>query len=117
MGVLRDSPPVSYQVIAGARVPVESRYVLTDGGAEARYGFAVGAGYRPDHELIIDPGVEYSTFLGGSSHEIGAGIEVDAAGNAYVVGHDAVAQLSHDARRLQAEPARPATSWTSSSAS
>ena len=85
MGVLRDSPPVSYQVIAGARVPVESRYVLNEGG-EARYGFAVGASYQPDHELIIDPGVEYSTFLGGSSHEIGAGIQVDANGNAYVVG-------------------------------
>ena len=39
-----------------------------------------------DHELIIDPGVQYTTFLGGSSHETGAGIAVDAAGNAYVAG-------------------------------
>ncbi len=83
LGVLRDSPPMSYQEIAGARVPVESRYVLNAAGD---YGFAIGAGYQPDHELIIDPGVAYSTFLGGTSNEIGTGIAVDAAGNAYIVG-------------------------------
>src|SRR5439155_43034 len=65
----------------------ESGYVVKEGsGAQEGFGFAVGAGYRPDHELIIDPGVQYSTFLGGSSHELAAGIKVDAAGNAYVVG-------------------------------
>jgi hypothetical protein len=87
MGVLRDSPPVSYQMIGGVRVPVESRYVLNPGdGARTRYGFAVGASYRADEELIIDPGLEYSTFIGGAAHEIGAGIQVDSAGNAYIVG-------------------------------
>ena len=87
MGVLRDSPPVSYQEIAGARVPVESRYVIRErGGAQEGYGFAVGALYDPERELIIDPGLEYSTFLGGSSDDYVAGIQVDANGNAYVVG-------------------------------
>src|SRR3989442_855068 len=87
MGTLRDSPPVSHQMIDGVRVPVDSRYALVKGTADdAEYGFDVGDSYRPDHELIIDPGVEYSTFLGGSSHELGNGIKVDAAGNAYVVG-------------------------------
>ena len=87
LGVLRDSPPVSYQEIAGARVPLESRYVVKEGsGAQEGFGFGVGAGYDPGYELIIDPGVQYSTFLGGSSHELAAGIKVDAAGNAYVVG-------------------------------
>ena len=85
MGTLRDAPPVSYQVIDGARVPVVSRYVVSGAGS-MQFGFEIGAGYRPDHELIIDPGVEYSTFLGGSSHELATGIKVDAAGNAYVVG-------------------------------
>ena len=83
LGALRDSPPLSYQEIAGARVPVESQYVLSGHGA---YGFAVGAGYDPSRELIIDPGVDYSTLIGGASHEIGAGIAVDAAGNAYLAG-------------------------------
>jgi hypothetical protein len=87
LGVLRDSPPVSYQEIAGARVPVESRYLLNAAdGAAGDYGFAIGAGYQPDHELIIDPGVAYSTFLGGTDVDNGTGIAVDAAGNAYIVG-------------------------------
>jgi hypothetical protein len=86
-GVLRDSPPVAYQVIGGTRVPVDTRYVLNRGAeVERSYGFAVGRGYRPDHELIIDPGLAYSTFLGGGAHEEGADIAVDGSGNAYVTG-------------------------------
>ena len=50
------------------------------------YGFVVGAGYDPARELIIDPGLDYSTFLGGASYEIGFGIAVDSAGNAYIAG-------------------------------
>ncbi len=83
LGALRDAPPVAWQDIGGARVPVESHYMLDGEGA---YGFAVGAGYQPDHELVIDPGLDYSTLLGGASDDYGTGIAVDAAGNAYVVG-------------------------------
>lgn len=85
LGELRDSAPVSYQQVDGKRVPVESRFVLENGGKQ-EYGFAVGPGYRPDRALIIDPGVDYSTFLGGSSHEEGNGVTVDGSGNAYVAG-------------------------------
>ena len=86
-GTLRDSPPVSYQQVAGRRVPVDSRYVLKEGGsAEAGYGFAVGAEYDASRELVIDPGLDYSTLLGGSSHDSAAEIVVDASGNAYIVG-------------------------------
>jgi hypothetical protein len=61
LGILKDAAPVSYQRIGGERVEVESRYRLTgDGG----YGFAVGA-YDPRYPLIIDPGLDFSTFLGG----------------------------------------------------
>ncbi len=86
LGVLQDSEPVSYQDIDGRRVPVSSSYVL-GGGAnpDGRFSFAVGS-YQRDHELIIDPGVQYTTFLGGNSAETGAGIAVDAAGNAFVAG-------------------------------
>ena len=87
LGTLRDAPPESYQVIGNQRVPVESKYALLEsGGDSAAYGFALGAGYQPGRELVIDPGIEYSTFLGGSSHELGNGIKVDASGNAYIVG-------------------------------
>ncbi len=36
---------------------------------------------------MIDPVLEYSTYLGGSSEDSADGIAVDAAGNAYVVGY------------------------------
>lgn len=61
LGPIRDAAPVSFQEIDGVRRPVESHYLLQGRGNS--YGFRVGA-YQPEHELIIDPGVEYSTFLG-----------------------------------------------------
>ena len=82
VGPLRDAAPVSYQDIDGTRVPVDSSYEL---GAAGEYGFVVGA-YRPDQPLVIDPGLEYSTFIGGSSHEQVHGLAVDGNGNAIVVG-------------------------------
>ena len=84
LGTLDDSVPLSYQDIDGVRVPVASRYALDD-RANGRFSFEVGT-YQREHELIIDPGVQYTTFLGGTSAETAVGIAVDAAGNAYVAG-------------------------------
>jgi hypothetical protein len=81
LGVLKDAAPVSYQLIGGERVPVESRYVLKGNGG---YGFAMGA-YDPRYPLVIDPGLAYSTFLGGTSRDEGSGIAV-REGKAYVTG-------------------------------
>jgi hypothetical protein len=50
------------------------------------YGFALGSSYDPRHPLVIDPGIEYSTFLGGSGSDRADGVAVDAAGSAYVTG-------------------------------
>ncbi|HEY0520771.1 MAG TPA: SBBP repeat-containing protein [Ilumatobacteraceae bacterium] len=82
IGVLDDSIPVSYQQIGGVRVPVTSRYVL---GTGKGFAFDIGS-YRRDQELIIDPGVQYATFLGGNSAETPGGIVVNAGGNAFVAG-------------------------------
>jgi hypothetical protein len=86
LGVLEDAAPVSYQEIGGNGVPVASSYVV--GGVEQSgrtFSFAVGA-YAADHELIIDPGVQYTTFLGGNSAEIGNGIVAGSGGNVFVAG-------------------------------
>ena len=84
LGTLRDSRPRSYQRIGGKRVPVDSRYAVKSGGNA--YGFALGSSYDPRHPLVIDPGIEYSTFLGGSGSDRADGVAVDGAGSAYVTG-------------------------------
>ena len=83
LGSLRDSRPLSYQPIEGNRVAVASRFTLGPGGA---YGFALGS-YDRRYPLVIDPGLVYSTFLGGGGGGAAAvGIAVDRAGSAYVTG-------------------------------
>jgi len=70
---------VSYQRVGGRHVAVESRFRLGPRGAH-EYGFAAAA-YDRTRPLVIDPGIDYSTYLGGS---------FDEGGNAVVVhGHDA----------------------------
>jgi Beta-propeller repeat/PASTA domain len=82
LGILPDGRPVSYQPIAGRRVPVASRFALGSGGA---HGFALGT-YDPRYPLVIDPGLVYSTYLGGRANDFGEAIAVDGAGSAYVTG-------------------------------
>ena len=82
-GVLREDAPFSYQIIDGERVKVETRYVI-DKDNTLRY--KVGK-YRKDKELIIDPTLIYSTYLGGSIWEDGYGIAIDGSGNAYITGN------------------------------
>jgi hypothetical protein len=78
LGALKDAPPQTFQRIDGRRVPVGSRYALSDGS----YGFAIGR-HDQRHPLLIDPSLAYSTFLGPAR---GLDIAVDAAGAAYVTG-------------------------------
>lgn len=84
-GTLRISRPIAYQEIEGQRIEIDVAYApMTDG----RYRFDL-ADYDPTQELIIDPELTWSTYLGGPG---GAGTEqadsiaVDASGNAYVTG-------------------------------
>jgi hypothetical protein len=80
---IRQLAPVTYQETAdGGRREVESRYALRDGG---RVGFEVGD-YDANAPLVIDPVLQYSTYLGGSGDDGASGIAVDSAGNAYITG-------------------------------
>ena len=81
--------------------PCTSRYVLERGGKAPRFAFAVGA-YRHDRELVIDPGIQFTTFLGGGGNEIGAGIARRCRRQLVHRRHDAVARLPDDGRRVQA---------------
>jgi chitobiase/beta-hexosaminidase-like protein/beta-propeller repeat-containing protein len=48
-------------------------------------GLAVGA-YDRGQELLIDPVLSYSSYLGGAGDDVGYGIAVDGSGNMYVAG-------------------------------
>jgi hypothetical protein len=87
IGVLADSAPMSYQEIDGKRVSIDSRFVL-DGGIS----FDVGT-YDTQRQLVIDPGLVYSTLLGGSGADQGRGIAVDGAGSVVVTGLTASANF------------------------
>jgi hypothetical protein len=80
-GALKDKAPVSYQTVDGRRVPVESSFALGQGNA---YGFTLGA-YDQSKPLVIDPALQYSTFLGGSAEDAGLSIAV-RGDDAYVTG-------------------------------
>ena len=60
--------PTSYRVVAPNRV-----------------GFEV-ASYDHARELVIDPAITYSTYIGNNNDDRARGVAVDAAGNTYVVG-------------------------------
>lgn len=74
--------PVSYQMVAGARKEIASQYVIRD---DRRVGFELGD-YDRSRELVIDPVLRYSTYLGGSGHDIAMGIAVDGTGAVYLTG-------------------------------
>jgi hypothetical protein len=74
--------PVIYQSAREARQTVRGRYVLK---GEKLVGFEV-EGYDASRPLVIDPVLEYSTYLGGGGNDSGLGIKVDSAGNAYIAG-------------------------------
>ncbi len=81
-GDVRQYRPVVYQEIAEMRRPIGGRYVLRDDGAVA---FEVDA-YDREHPLVIDPKVEYSTYLGGSGNDQAFAIDVGPDGSIYVAG-------------------------------
>ena len=77
--------PVIYQEINNLRQPIAGRYFLK---GKNKVGFRI-SDYDIMKPLIIDPVLSYSTYLGGQGGDMGSGIVVDAAGNAYVTGNTA----------------------------
>jgi hypothetical protein len=80
-GDVRWHKPVIYQEIDGVRRIVSGRYVRK---GKTTVGFAV-APYDPRHVLVIDPTLDYSTYLGATG-VLTNGIAVDSNGKAYVTG-------------------------------
>jgi uncharacterized repeat protein (TIGR01451 family) len=92
LGELVEEPPLIYQEVDGAWQIIPGRYALLPGGGRDdpagrlyRVRFRVGAHDRA-RPLVIDPALDFSTYLGGGDSDHGLGIAADGAGNAYVTG-------------------------------
>jgi Tol biopolymer transport system component/subtilisin-like proprotein convertase family protein len=82
LGEVRQHAPIVYQERDGEREKIDGRYVAR---GDRSVGFAIDD-YDASRPLVIDPVLEYSTYLGGSGNDYAIGLEVDAAGSMYVLG-------------------------------
>lgn len=75
--------PEIYQVRDGKRISVHGRFAFRED--DRTIGIEV-AKYDHNAQLVIDPVLTYSTYLGGSGSDYASGIAVDSQGNSYIVG-------------------------------
>ena len=74
---------LTYQEVNGRRQEIASQYILGENG---EVGFKLGE-YDRSQQLVIDPVLRYSTFLGSQADEVPSAIDIDADGNAYITGY------------------------------
>jgi hypothetical protein len=74
--------PVAYQEKDGKREIVAAAFQVKSGN---KVGLNLGA-YDRGQELVIDPSLSYSTYLGGTAEDDAYAIAIDGTGNAYVTG-------------------------------
>jgi uncharacterized protein (TIGR03437 family) len=87
--VIYQRSPVIYQQVDGKQRSVTGHYVIK---GDKQVGFELGS-YDAAKSLIIDPVLEYSTYLGGGGDDLTQSIKVDTSGNAYVTGVTAAADF------------------------
>ena len=82
-GRLLQPTPAVYQDINDHRIPIAGRFTLR---GDNIVGFEL-ADYDADKILVIDPTLDYSSYLGGSDLDSGRDIGLDAAGNIIITGN------------------------------
>ena len=86
-GEIRQSRPLVYQETNGVRKELRGRYVVA-GPREA--GFQVD-GYDAAKPLVIDPVLNWASYLGGGGDDDIWAVAVDSSGSAYVAGESRAA--------------------------
>ena len=81
-GEVRLEKPVIYQRVNGERHEVAGSYAIA---GNHRVTFSVPS-YDRTLPLVVDPVLNYSTYVGGSSDDAANGIAVDSNGDAYIAG-------------------------------
>ena len=81
-GEVRQRKPVLFQEIAGVRQPRTGGYVIRE---KNEVGFET-SDYDHTHPLVIDPILQFSTYLGGSGDDVAYGLALDPQGNVYIGG-------------------------------
>ena len=74
-------PPVVYQEGTEGREPRQAHYRVTENAVQV-----VLADYDPARTLVIDPILEFSSFLGGTQGDFARGVDGDADGFVYLTG-------------------------------
>ncbi len=72
LGELVDDAPYIYQLIDGQEVEVAGQFLLLDNDT---YTFDITGAYDPSVELVIDPDLTWSSYLGGSGGDTGRDVE------------------------------------------
>ncbi len=82
-GAFTDGGLYIYQETGGGRQDIAGRFVSM-GGCE--YGFEITGAYDPDLPLVIDPALQYSTYIGAEADDWGHDLVVDSQGYIYLTG-------------------------------
>ena len=89
LGTVVQRKPVAFQEIDGRRQAVSAKYRLL---AANQVAFDLGR-YDPDHTLVIDPVLVYSTYVTGSSASLSHGISISRCGEAFIAGYTVAADF------------------------
>ena len=84
LGEIVDEDLYIYQIINGTEVEITGQFTLLDADT---YTFTITGDYDPTTELIIDPNIDWGSYLGGSGVDCAESITTDPVGNVYVCGY------------------------------
>ncbi|MBF0621515.1 MAG: carboxypeptidase regulatory-like domain-containing protein [Magnetococcales bacterium] len=78
--------PVIYQHSQSGRMSVEGRFVIDSHDNGVQIAFEI-SDYDHDKTLVIDPVLQFSTFIGGAGQDTSSAVAIDASGDVYFTGN------------------------------